>query len=299
MQINRLFEIVYILLQKRKVTAKELADKFEVSTRTIYRDIEILSSANIPIYATKGKAGGICLLDNYVLNKSILSEEEQNQILFALQTLERMKGKNEDNILEKMSTIFDKKVDDWIKVDFSGWGKESDKEVKFENIKSAILNKQIIKFTYYNSNGEESKRIIEPLQICFKDKAWYLVGYCKTKKDYRIFKIVRMKEIEILEEHFERRLPNQKEDKRNYIYNNIKLELEIDKTQAYRVYEEFEDEQITKKSDGSFIIKVEYPENDWVYGIILSFENHIKVLAPEKVKNRIKEILEETLKKYL
>ena len=81
MQVNnRLFEIVYILMQKKKVTAKELADRFEVSTRTIYRDIEALSTANIPIYATKGKDGGIGLLDEYVLNKAILSEEEQNQI---------------------------------------------------------------------------------------------------------------------------------------------------------------------------------------------------------------------------
>jgi len=185
MQVNnRLFEIVYILLQKKKTTAKELADRFEVSTRTIYRDIETLSRANIPIYANKGKDGGIALLDEYVLNKTILSEEEQNQILFALQGMKKVKGQEQEDILEKLSILFNKKIDDLIKIDFSNWGYA--KEERFDIIKSAILNKQLVQFTYYNSNGEKSKRIVEPLQIWFKDKSWYLVSYCKLKEDYRI-----------------------------------------------------------------------------------------------------------------
>ena len=139
MQVNnRLFEIVYIL--------------FEVSTRTIYRDIETLSTANIPIYASKGKDGGIGLLDKYILNKTILSEEEQNQILFALQGMKKVKGQDEKDILEKLSILFNKKINDWIKIDFSNWG--NIQEERFDIIKSAILNKQLVQFTYYNSNGE-------------------------------------------------------------------------------------------------------------------------------------------------
>ena len=211
MQVNnRLFEIVYILMQKKKTTAKELADRFEVSTRTIYRDIETLSTANIPIYASKGKDGGIGLLDEYVLNKTILSEEEQNQILFALQGMKKVKGQDEKDILEKLSILFNKKINDWIKIDFSNWG--NIQEERFDIIKSAILNKQLVQFTYYNSNGEENNRIVEPLQICFKDKSWYLISYCKLKEDYRIFKIARIKEIKILEEHFERELPKEENE---------------------------------------------------------------------------------------
>ena len=211
MQVNnRLFEIVYILMQKRKTTAKELADRFEVSTRTIYRDIETLSTANIPIYASKGKDGGIGLLDEYVLNKTILSEEEQNQILFALQGMKKIKGQDEKDILEKLSILFNKKINDWIKIDFSNWG--NIQEERFDMIKSAILNKQLVQFTYYNSNGKESKRTVEPLQIWFKDKSWYLVSYCKLKQDYRIFKIARIKEVKILQEHFERELPREKKN---------------------------------------------------------------------------------------
>ena len=297
MQINnRLFEIVYILIQKKKVTAKELANRFEVSTRTIYRDIETLSGANIPIYASKGKDGGIGILDEYVLNKTILSEEEQNQILFALQGMKKVKGQDEEDILEKLSILFNKKINDWIKVDFSNWS--NIQEERFDIIKSAILNKQLVQFTYYNSNGEESKRTVEPLQIWFKDKSWYLVSYCKLKQDYRIFKIARIKEVKILQEHFERELPK-KEDNEKHNFKIIELELEINKAMTYRVYDEFESKEITKKEDGNFIIKVKYPENEWGYGYILSFGEYAKVLNPGYAKNIIKDKLQKTLKNYL
>lgn len=296
MQVNnRLFEILYILLQKKKVTAKELAEKFEVSTRTIYRDIEVLSSANIPIYMSKGKDGGIGILEEYVLNKSILSEEEQNQILFALQSLEKINGQTEKDVLEKMSTIFNKKVTDWIKIDFSNWSPS--KENTFQIIKSAILNKQLVEFTYYNSAGEKNLRIVEPLQIWFKDKSCYLISYCRLKKDYRFFKLTRMKEVKLLEEHFEREMPEQNEEEKEI--KNILLELEISKEMAFRVYDEFDSNEITKRDDGNFIVKVEFPENEWVYSFILSFGEYVKVLRPEYAKNIVKQKLQNTLKNYL
>lgn len=298
MQVNnRLFEIVYILMQKKKITAKELANRFEVSPRTIYRDIETLSRANIPIYSIKGKDGGIGILEEYVLNKTILSEEEQNQILFALQGMKKIVGEEKD-ILQKLSILFNKKVDDWIKIDFSKWGKDNSPEERFDKIKTAILNKNRIQFIYYNSNGNETKRIVEPLQIWFKDKSWYLISYCTLKKDYRIFKIARIKEIKTLEEHFERELPKEKKEEK-YNFKNISLKLEISQEMAYRIYDEFEKDEITKKDDGNFIINVEYPENEWVYGYILSFGEYVKILSPNKAKKIIKDKLEKTLKNYI
>ena len=296
MKNERLFEILLYLIEEKDTTATELAEKFNVSVRTIYRDIETLSGANIPIYASKGKDGGIGLLDEYVLNKTILSEKEQNQILFALQGMKKVKGQDEKDILEKLSILFNKKIDDWIKIDFSNWG--NIQEERFDMIKSAILNKQLVQFTYYNSNGEESKRTVEPLQIWFKDKSWYLVSYCKLKQDYRIFKIARIKEIKMLQEHFERELPKEENNEKHNI-KIIELELEINKAMTYRVYDEFESKEITKKEDGNFIIKVKYPENEWVYGYILSFGEYAKVLNPGYAKNIIKDKLQRTLKNYL
>ena len=296
MQINRLFEIVYILLERKTITAKELAERFEVSTRTIYRDIEILSQAKIPVYANKGNGGGIGLLEDYVLDKSMLSEEEQNQILFALQSMEKISNQDEKNILEKMSSIFNKIKTNWIDVDFSDWGINGEQDQTFNLIRNAILKHNVIEFVYYNSYGEEKKRQAEPLQIYFKDKSWYLKAYCRLKQDYRLFKISRMKDIKLLNETFERELPQIKENK--FDYKTIQLELEISKDMSYRVYDEFKREDIIKNKNGDFIVKVEFPENDWVYGYILSFGENVKVLSPGYVKSIIKEKLQKSLKNY-
>lgn len=297
MQVNRLFEIIYILLEKENVTAKELAEHFGVSIRTIYRDIDVLSRSNIPIYTNQGKGGGINLLDNFVLDKSLISEDEQNQILFALQSFEKLNVNNEKMLLDKMSILFNKATRNWIEIDFSSWGTDSTQNERFNKIKEAILNKKVVEITYFNSYGEENIRQVEPLQIWFKDKFWYIKAFCRLKQDYRIFKIARIRDIKILDEHFERDLPVEKEEKTKF--KVISLKLEISKEMAYRVYDEFEKENINKNENGDFIVEVEYPENEWVYGYILSFGEYVKVLSPEYAKDIIKKRLEKTIKKYL
>lgn len=297
MQINRLFEIVYILLERKNVTARELAERFEVSTRTIYRDIEVLSEAKIPVYANKGNGGGIRLLDDYVLDKSLLSEEEQNQILFAIQSMEKIGNKDDKSVLEKLSSIFNKRKNNWIEVDFSDWGTDGNVDNSFDIIKEAVIKKRVLEFVYYNAYGQEQKRQAEGLQIYFKDKAWYLRAYCREKQDFRLFKISRMKNIKILEESFDRDLPELLEPKRDF--KIIRLELEVSKELAYRVYDEFRKEDIYQKENGDFIINTEFPENDWVYGYILSFGEYMKVISPKYVKDIIKNRLEKSLKNYL
>lgn len=297
MQINRLFEIVYILLEKKTVTAKELAERFEVSIRTIYRDIDILSAANIPIYTNQGKGGGICLLDDFVLNKSILSEEEQNQILFALQSMEKISCQNEKKLLEKMSTIFRKSKATWIEVDLSSWGNVKGEDKRFELIQEAVLNRKVLEFVYFNSKGEEKKRQAEPLQIYFKDKAWYLKAFARDREDYRLFKISRIEDVEILDETFDRELPELIEEEPHF--TTVELVLEISQKLAYRVYDEFERETITKQPNGDFLVKVEWPENDWIYSYILSFGEEAKVIFPDYVKHEVRKRLKRSLRNYL
>lgn len=297
MQVNRLFEIVYILLEKGTVKAKDLADHFGVSVRTIYRDIDILSTANIPIYTNKGKGGGISLLDNFVLDKSLISEEEQNQILFALQSLEKLNVNEENMLLDKMSMLFNKDRRNWIEIDFSNWRNDNAQNDRFNKIKEAILNKKVIEFTYFNTLGEENTRQVEPLQICFKDKSWYVKAYCRSKQDYRIFKISRIKDIKVLDENFERELPVEKVEKHKF--KVISLKLEISKEMSYRVYDEFEKENISKNENGNFIVNIDYPENEWVYGYILSFGEYAKVLSPKYAKDIIKKRLKKNIKYYL
>ena len=297
MKINRLFEIVYLLLERKNITAKELAEKFEVSVRTIYRDVEILSSAHIPIYANKGKGGGISLLEDFVLDKTILSEEEQNQILVALQGMEKIGVQNGQTFLDKMSGFFQKSKTNWIDVDLSSWGSMDGNNQSFALVKEAVLACKVLQFVYFNSNGEEKMRTAEPLQIYFKDKAWYLKAFARDRQDYRFFKIARMRNIEILEENFEREVPQTIQ--REPAFKTVKLVLEISRKMAYRVYDEFEQETINQKANGDFLVQVEFPENDWVYGYILSFGEYAKVIAPEYVRTEIRRKLKRNLRNYL
>ena len=299
MQIDRLFQIVLILLNKKTITAKKLSEHFNVSIRTIYRDIEALSFAGIPIYSLRGKNGGIKLLENYVLDKSLLSSKEQNEILYALESLKASNYPDVDEVLKKLNLIFNKSSDYWIEIEFSRYG--SNDNTLFNNIKKAILNSQAVKFTYFNTNGETSQRTVNPLKIWFKEKAWYLFAYCQKKNEIRQFKINRIKNLTLTNEYFERRLINYNINSSDNDISKkiIKIIVEVDKSQAYRVYDEFSEENISKAENGNFKIIMENYENEWLYGYLLSFGEYLKIIAPERIKNILSHKIEQMKKNYL
>lgn len=300
MQINRLFQIVYILINKGMVTASELAEKFEVSNRTIYRDIDVLSSAGIPVYTSKGKGGGIGLLDQFVLNKSLLSEKEQEEVLVGLQCL-TVTGFTVDSILSKLSTLFCKENLNWIEVDFSSWGSGEYEKNKYALLKSAILNSKMIQFDYYNANGEKSTREVEPMQFLFKNRAWYINGFCLARRANRIFKISRIKNLKITEIKFDRGRNNEKfeNEMTHYVENNaIHIKLKIDHYFAFRVYDEFRRGDITKNDDGSFDVNIYYAEDEWLYSYLLSFGCYAEVIEPEYIRNELIKKLEQSIKIY-
>ena len=299
MQIDRLFQIVLILLNKKTITAKKLSEHFNVSIRTIYRDIETLSFAGIPIYSLRGKNGGIKLLESYVLDKSLLSSKEQNEILYALESLKASNYPDVDEVLKKLNLIFNKSSDYWIEVDFSRYG--SNDNTLFNNIKKAILNSQAVKFTYFNTNGETSQRTVNPLKIWFKEKAWYLFAYCQKKNEIRQFKINRIKNLTLTNEYFERKSINYNINSNDNDISKkiVKIIVEVDKSQAYRVYDEFSEENISKAENGNFKVIMENYENEWLYGYLLSFGEYLKIIAPERIKNILSHKIEQMKKNYL
>lgn len=300
MQINRLIEIIYILFEKKIVTAKELSAHFEVSQRTIYRDVDALAAAGIPIYTNKGKGGGISLLDNFVIKKSMLSEKEQIDILASLQGMKALNVPDVEPVLKKLATMFDKNYVNWIDVDFSQWGSSSNEKEKFNMLKMAIINKNRVKFDYYSSYGEKTERSIEPLKLLFKGRSWYIYGFCIVKSDYRMFRVSRIKDLIASNETFTRSIPEDIwKESQEATNNNIKLVLKVDSSMAYRVCDEFEQESISKNSDGSFTVTVNLPESEWVYGYVLSFGDHGEVLEPKHIRKIIKKKLKNNLKKYL
>lgn len=297
MKNNRLFGIIYLLLSKDTMTSKELADYFEVSVRTIYRDIETLSELGIPIYMNKGKNGGVKLLDNYKFDKALLTDLEQREILFSLEGINKLQV-DKRHVYDKLRGIFSNNNENWFEVDFSVWDNSNSHKKNFEIIKNAIINKNRLEFSYFSSYGKNTLRKVDPLKLYFRYNSWYLCAFDIDKNDYRFFKLMRIKDLKTLEENFERTINSDihYEDKPPKL---VKLVLEIDKSLAYRVYDEFREENIEILDNGNFKVTTELPFNDWVYGYILSFGENIKVLEPLYIKEEIIKRLKKNLENYL
>ncbi len=291
MQINRLFEIVYILLNQKETTAAVLAEKLEVSPRTIYRDIETLCLAGIPIYTTQGRGGGIALLEHFVLNKSLISETEQQQILMALQGLRATRMNDDDETLQKIQRLFGKEDLDWVEVDFSGWGRPEAEKDTFNELKQAIWSRRIVSFRYLNSLGQQSSRTVEPLKLVFKGSGWYLYGFCRARMDSRFFRLTRISQLTAGSEVFERTAPRKLFPDRasEFTGPQVKLRLKLDAASRFRVYDEFPD-GITQNPDGSFLVQLQMPAGEWLIGYLLTFGSQLEVLEPPEIREELAQI---------
>lgn len=300
MQINRLFEIVYLLMDKRSMKATELATHFEVSKRTILRDIEVLTMAGIPIYTTTGRNGGISILNKFKLSKTVISEDEQKQILYALQGVGATGCIEADNILSRLRSLFEKTDKDWIEVDFSRWSGDKTDKTKFDMLKNAIIGEHVISFTYSGSSGCIAGRKVYPLKLVFRTKSWYLQTFCLLKNDYRTFKISRMSSVKMLEDSFSSekfQLP--KIDFEHNSKNLVNVKLYFAPDVAYRAYDEFDEQDIVKNEDGSLIASMRMPNDYWLYKYIYSFGLAAEVLEPQNIRDEIIRQADVIKNKYL
>ena len=298
MQINRIFRIVYYLLEHGKSSAPELAKKFEVSTRTIYRDFDTISAAGIPIYTTQGKGGGVSLLEDYVLDRSLFSEKEQEQILMALQGIAATKDERAAELLTKLSALFPVKNPDWIEVDFSGWNKNEADQVLFDEIKKAIFDRHMIAFSYFGSNGQRSFRQVKPVKLVFKSRDWYLYGFCLLKKGYRFFKLTRIKNLVTSAETFPQEAARPPEIKTDMPeYSTIPVTLKFSPKVAFRVYDEFAGSVKTDKENNLYVT-AELPDNEIMYCYLFTFLDNVEVLAPASVRETMKEKINAIVNNY-
>lgn len=297
MKNGRLFELLYLLVEKREVTAGELAKRLEVSERTIYRDIDALSAAGIPVYAQKGKGGGVRLMDQFVLDKALLSQSQQDEVLFALQAIRATGGGEE--ALSRLSALFRRDGGDWLEVDFTDWGSASAERENFSLVKRSILERRPLTFTYYSSAGEKSRRTVEPARLVFKSGCWYLSAFCRSKRDWRIFRLVRMEELSPEEGTCPpRRPPAQLEPPMPEGYRGVDLRLRFAPSAAWRVRDYFHPRQVVPQSDGTLLVECTFPEDQWLLSFLLSFGGQLEVLAPAYWREILKEELKKSLEVY-
>ncbi len=299
MSISRLFEMVYLLQEQGTMTAAKLAEHFEVSSRTIYRDVEALSQAGIPIYASRGSGGGISLSEQFVLRRTLLSQQEQTEILSALRGMNALKLPQVQGVLTKLGALFGqapRRDSDWISIDFSAWDPTSVVGERFQLIKTAILEGRVLAFGYHSSRGESTRRRVMPVQLLYKSMDWYVWAYCLLRREYRCFKLSRMQEPALTQERFlpvdlpdGLKEPHDSGKAARFEYGGpmIRVRAVFSPQCAYRVCEEFPPQQLQRQPDGSFLAEFERSEDEWLYDYLLSYGEKVEILSPSSLRREL------------
>ena len=289
MKIDRLIGILSVLLQEEKTTAPELAERFEVSKRTINRDIEDLCRAGIPIRTTQGSGGGISIMDGYRMDRTILTSKDMQMILVGLRSLDSVSGSSYyGQLMEKIQAGSSAFVSgrDSILIDLSSWYRES-LAPKIEIIQDAIGDRHLLKFRYYAPTGE-SERMVEPYYLVFRWSSWYLWGWCRDRRDLRLFKLNRMDKVRKTEKSFECRevvMPDLSNEK--IFPGGVKVKALFSPDVKWRLVEEFGPKCFAENDDGRLLFTADYTDVENLVSWIMTFGDKAAVLEPKEAREKI------------
>ena len=289
MKIDRLIGVLSVLLQEEKTTAPELAERFEVSRRTINRDIEDLCKAGIPIRTVQGTGGGISIMDGYRMDRTILTSKDMQMILAGLRSLDSVSGSSYyGQLMEKIQAGSSEFISgkDSILIDLSSWYRES-LAPKIETIQDGIENRHMLTFRYYAPSGE-SDRTVEPYYLVFRWSSWYLWAWCCDRKDYRLFKLNRMVHVREKDTVFvcrEAALPDLSDEK--IFPGGIKVKALFEADQKWRLVEEFGPACFTEYGDGRLLFTADYTDMESLVTWLMTFGDKVEVLEPKEARNEI------------
>lgn len=288
MKEGRLFQLLYLLIERGGMTAPALAEKLEVSVRTVYRDVDALSAAGVPIYAERGKCGGVRLTEGFVLDRSLLSADEQDMILAALRGMQAADAVACGRMLERLGGLFRREAIDWVDVDFSAWGSDAVERARFETLKQAILQRETVSFGYYSADGNRSDREIEPARLRFKGGNWYLQGFCLLRNEWRLFRLSRIEHLRPTGRTF---LPHgaPPSELEPTSCPQAALILRFTEQAGFRIYHSFRREEVTHEPDGGFTVRTSYPDDGWILGFLLSFGPDVRVISPPSLGRALAE----------
>ena len=300
MKIDRLIGILSILLQEEKVTAPELAERFEVSRRTINRDIEDLCKAGIPIRTVQGTGGGISIMEGYRMDRTILTSRDMQMILAGLRSLDSVSGSSYyGQLMDKIRAGSSEFISgrDAILIDLSSWYRES-LAPKIETIQDAIGVRHLVRFRYYSPSGE-SERTVEPYYLVFRWSSWYLWGWCTDRKDYRLFKLNRMDKVaEIDKEFICRNAPMPDLSTEKIFPGGIRVKALFTPDMKWRLVEEFGPHCFTENDDGRLLFTADYTDMENLVTWLMTFGAKAEVIEPAEARDIIRRIAVETLKIY-
>lgn len=300
MKIDRLIGILSILLQKDVVTAPWLAEQFEVSRRTINRDIEDLCKAGIPIVTKQGSSGGISIMDNYKMERTLLTNAEMQDILAGLRSLDSVNGTNRyGQLMEKLSVGASDFMtgNQTVLIDLSSWYKDS-LASKIELIRGAIEHCRELEFLYYAPQGESQRRI-EPYYLIFRWSSWYVWGWCTKKEDFRLFKLNRIDKLSMSENTYVKRtvpLPDLGDER--IFPGGIRVKALFDAGCKWRLVEEFGTGCFEEQADGRLLFHADYTNKEQLVIWLLTFRDQVELLEPQEIREEMHEALSRMLRRY-
>ena len=301
MQVERLFRIMFLLMQGSRLTTGELAEQCSVSVRTIRRDLDALSLAGVPLSFRRGYGGGVGLLREFTLDRTFMTKQEQADILHGLQALQGTGYAGANDALRKLAALFRRNTEEsWLRVDFSSWcGSGFDKE-KFDRLKEAILGKKVITFTYFSSENRISEKCAEPLCLLFRERAWYVCLFDRRHGRETVLRASRIRNLCVTEERFERVMQSDPMATPDYAATCAmeRVVLRVKAEYAFRVFDEFPAQVVSPQADGSFLIDEPMPVNAWLIGYLLSFADGLEVLEPLSLRETLREKIRLMQKKY-
>ena len=296
MKMERLIGILSILLQRDKVTAPELAEQFEVSRRTIQRDIESLCQAGIPIATAQGTGGGISILEGYRVDRTVLTTPEMQAILAGLQSLDSVSGtRRYAQLMEKLSAGSGGR-DSHILIDLSSWYKTS-LSPKIEAIHSAIRQHLTIRFTYF-SPKETALRTVEPYDLVFQWSSWYVWGWCRTRQDFRLFKLNRMTDLAPGEPFTPRPAPPPDLSAERIFPAKYQVTVLFDPACRWRLVEEYGPDSFTIQPDGRLRFTWGFPDADSVLSWVLTFGEGAELMEPAELRQRVAALTATLARRY-
>ncbi len=305
MRIDRLLSMILIISNKGRVTGKELAEHFEVSLRTVYRDIDKICEAGIPIASEGGMGGGFYVMENFSLDKQFLKKSEVQTLTAVMDNLGFLFGKNKqfnDIVLKfENSNEKDKDVKDRLNINMSHFSMEDELKEYLYLINSAIEESRLLELEYINRRMDYENRVVEPYYIDFSGGDWYLVGFCKSRNAFRRFKLVRIKSLK-LGEGFRSRNMSREEILRkfneDYNNNSTRVLLKFTARMGAQLNEYFHKDNIETAEDGSYIVEDFFPYEEGLIKFLLGFGMECEVLEPEHLREEINNYIKEMFQKY-
>ena len=298
MKIDRLIGIITILQQNKTVTAPYLAEKFEVSRRTISRDIDDICKAGIPIVTTQGAGGGISIMDGFSLDTTVFTEQELTAIFTGLKSLDSVSySASAERLAHKIGGNTAIKLADQMIIDLSSFHKD-DLSSKIELLKRAIRESRCVKFHYCYNKGEADK-LIEPYLIVFKWSDWYIFGFCKERQDFRMYKLRRLWDLKITDDTFAvRELPEEKKQFGRNMTDDYYITAIYAPSEKYKLVEEYGPNSFTVLDDGRLWTRWGFTDLEWAIQRFLSFGDRVEIIEPQEFKETVRITIEKMLEKY-